>query len=71
MTIQQDNSSSAYSRIKELDIAESCVLNLREYKYTGLKTSVYNISRNDNKKFKIKQLVSPDGCRVLVVTRIK
>lgn len=52
MTIQQDNGVSAYSRIQALDVAESCALDLSEYRYTGLKSSVYNIARNLNRKYK-------------------
>lgn len=71
MTIQQDNNSNAYSRIRALDVAESCTLDLSEYKYTGLKSSVYNISRNLNRKYKTRQCVTQGDSRVLVVTRVK
>ncbi len=71
MTIQQDNGVSAYSRIQALDVAESCALDLSEYRYTGLKSSVYNIARNLNRKYKTRQCVTQDDRRVLVVTRVE
>lgn len=70
MTISKETKTGAYARIQSLDVAESCALDLSEYKYTGLKASVYNISRDLNRKYKTKQCTTQDDRRVLVVTRI-
>lgn len=70
MTIRQEDKKSAYERIQTLEVAESCALDLSEYKYTGLKASVYNVARNLNRKYKTKQCTTQDDRRVLVVTRI-
>ena len=70
MTIRQENKKGVYARIKSLEVAESCALDLSEYKYIGLKSSVYNISRDLNRKYKTKQCMTQDDRRVLVITRI-
>lgn len=70
MTISEETKTSMRARIQSLNVAESCVLDLSEYRYTGLKTSVYNISRDLNRRYKTKQCTTQDGRRVLVITRI-
>lgn len=70
MTISKETKTNVRARIQSLNVAESCALDLSEYRYTGLKTSVYNISRDLNRKYKTKQCMTHDGRRVLVVTRI-
>lgn len=70
MTISEEAKTNARARIQSLNVAESCALDLSEYKYTVLKASVYNISRDLNRKYKTKQCMTQDDRRVLVVTRI-
>ena len=70
MTISKETKTSVYARIQSLNVAESCALDLSEYKYTGLKASVYNVARNLNRRYKTKQCMTQDDRRVLVVTRI-
>ena len=70
MTISKETKTGVYARIRSLNVAESCALDLSEYRYTGLKTTVYSISRDLNRKYKTKQCMTQDDRRVLVVTRI-
>lgn len=70
MTISKETNTNVRARIKSLDVAESCALDLSEYRYTGLKASVYNISMDLNRRYKTKQCTTQDGRRVLVITRI-
>lgn len=70
MTISEETKTSVRARIQSLNVAESCALDLSEYRYTGLKTSVYNISMDLNRRYKTKQCTTQDGRHVLVITRI-
>ena len=70
MTISKETKTSVYARIQSLNVAESCALDLSEYKYTGLKASVSNVALTLNRRYKTKQCMTQDDRRVLVVTRI-
>ena len=70
MTIRQEEKKSVRARMQSLDVAESCALDLSEYKYTVLKALVYNISRDLNRRYTTKQCTTQDDRRVLVITRI-
>lgn len=63
--------NSLYSMICNMGLEETLSFDLSKYKYISVRSTMYSVSCTFDKKFKGRQQVLPDGCRVLVVTRIK
>ena len=71
MRAKQENGLSTCATIRSLQVGQSAIWGLGEYKYSSIMSAVYRMSIETNQKYTTAQRVTESGRRELVVTRIE